>query len=110
MRAKTLVLMIARIISTVNRMRATALILLTVFVTHVKLFAESGGISMDADKVRIPKQKRSIEIKNKIKRTAQELFSEKGYYNTSSNDIVKAAGVSIGAFYSYFKDKKALFF
>lgn len=64
---------------------------------------------MDTDRVRIPKQKRSIEIKNKIKRTAQELFSEKGYYNTSSNDIVKAAGVSIGAFYSYFKDKKALF-
>lgn len=64
---------------------------------------------MDANKVRIPKQKRSIEIKNKIKRTAQELFSEKGYHNTSSNDIVKAAGVSIGAFYSYFKDKKALF-
>nr|WP_319489235.1 TetR/AcrR family transcriptional regulator [uncultured Caproiciproducens sp.] len=64
---------------------------------------------MSADKVRIPKQKRSIEIKKKIKVTAQELFSEKGYYNTSSNEIVKAAGSSIGAFYSYFSDKKALF-
>lgn len=64
---------------------------------------------MNEDRVRIPKQKRSIEIKKKIKAIAQELFSEKGYYNTSSNDIVKAAGVSIGAFYSYFKDKKALF-
>ena len=68
-----------------------------------------GDIRMAADKVRIPKQKRSIEIKNKIKRTAKKLFSEKGYHNTSSNNIVKAAGVSIGAFYSYFKDKKALF-
>jgi len=64
---------------------------------------------MNADKVRIPKQKRSIEIKKKIKTTAQELFSENGYYNTSSNEIVKAAGSSIGAFYSYFSDKKALF-
>ncbi len=64
---------------------------------------------MNKDKVRIPKQKRSIEIKKKIKATAQELFSEKGYYNTSSNEIVKIAGVSIGAFYSYFNDKKALF-
>lgn len=64
---------------------------------------------MGGGKVRIPRQKRSIEIKNKIKRTAQVLFSEKGYHNTSSNEIVKTAGVSIGAFYSYFKDKKALF-
>lgn len=64
---------------------------------------------MNADKVRIPKQKRSIEIKKKIKVTAQVLFSENGYYNTSSNEIVKVAGSSIGAFYSYFSDKKALF-
>ena len=66
-------------------------------------------MGMTADKVRIPKQKRSIEIKNKIKRAARELFSEKGYHNTSSNEIVKSAGVSIGAFYSYFSNKKALF-
>jgi len=64
---------------------------------------------MNTDKVRIPKQKRSIEIKKRIKETAQKLFSERGYHNTSSNEIVKAAGVSIGAFYSYFSDKKALF-
>lgn len=64
---------------------------------------------MYEDRVRIPRQKRSIENKQKIKKTAQELFSEQGYYNTSSNDIVRAAGVSIGAFYSYFKDKKGLF-
>ena len=64
---------------------------------------------MTAGKVRIPKQKRSADMKKKIKVTAQELFSEKGYYNTSSNEIVRAAGSSIGAFYSYFSDKKALF-
>ena len=66
-------------------------------------------VYMSADKVRMPKQKRSIEIKKKIKATAQKLFCEKGYYNTSSNEIVKAAGSSIGTFYSYFSDKKALF-
>lgn len=64
---------------------------------------------MDGKRVRIPKQKRSIEIKNRIKRTAQELFAQKGYHGTSSNEIVKVAGVSIGAFYSYFKDKRAVF-
>ena len=64
---------------------------------------------MNIGKVRVPQQRRSIEIKRKIKLAAQTLFSEKGYHNTSSNEIVRAAGVSIGAFYSYFPNKKSLF-
>ncbi|MDC7127012.1 MAG: TetR/AcrR family transcriptional regulator [Spirochaetales bacterium] len=64
---------------------------------------------MSTDKVRVPKQKRSIEVKNKIKTAALELFSEKGYHNTSTNEIAKKAGVSIGSLYSYFVDKKAIF-
>ena len=60
-------------------------------------------------KVRIPKQKRSIEKKNAIIVAAIDLFSEKGIYNTNSKEIALKAGVSIGSFYSYFSDKKALF-
>lgn len=60
-------------------------------------------------KIRIPKQKRSIEKKNSIIKAAIELFSEKGIYNTNSKEIVARAGVSIGSFYSYFADKKSLF-
>lgn len=58
---------------------------------------------------RVPKQQRSIEKKQRIKDAAIKLMSEKGYHSTSSNEIAKAADVSIGTFYSYFKDKKELY-
>ena len=58
---------------------------------------------------RIPTQKRSIEKKQRIKDAALKLMSEKGYFATSSNEIAREAGVSIGTFYSYFKDKKELY-
>ena len=61
------------------------------------------------DRKRIPRQKRAIETKMHIVETAIGLFSEKGYYNTSSNEISRRAGVAIGSFYSYFHDKKQLF-
>jgi AcrR family transcriptional regulator len=60
-------------------------------------------------KRRIPVQKRSKEKKTLIIDAACKLFSAKGYYKTSSNEIAREAGVSIGTFYSYFKDKKQLF-
>lgn len=61
-----------------------------------------------ATKIRIPNQKRSKEKKRQIIEASIRLFSENGYYNTSSNQISKTAGVSIGSFYSYFRDKKQL--
>ena len=61
------------------------------------------------EEIRIPKQKRSIEKKEALKKAAVELFSTKGFHNTSSNEIAKKANVSIGTFYSYFVDKKSLY-
>lgn len=61
------------------------------------------------EEIRIPKQKRSIEKKEALKKAAIELFSTKGFHNTSSNEIAKKADVSIGTFYSYFTDKKSLY-
>ena len=58
---------------------------------------------------RVPTQKRSIEKKQRIKDAALKLMSEKGYFATSSNEIAREAGVSIGTFYSYFKDKKEIY-
>ena len=58
---------------------------------------------------RVPTQKRSIEKKQRIKDAALKLMSEKGYFATSSNEIAREAGVSIGTFYSCFKDKKELY-
>jgi AcrR family transcriptional regulator len=38
--------------------------------------------------------------------TAFEIFCEKGYDNTSINDIIEKVGVTKGAFYYYFKSKE----
>lgn len=64
---------------------------------------------MDNLTIREPIQKRSIEKKIKIIEAGLELFSEKGYYHTNTVEIAKAAGVSIGTVYSYFKDKKDIY-
>lgn len=64
---------------------------------------------MGKTEIREPKQKRSIEKKNKIIDTAFLLFCEKGYYNTNTAEIAKVAGVSTGIVYNYFTDKKEIF-
>jgi AcrR family transcriptional regulator len=55
--------------------------------------------------VREPIQKRSIEKKEKIIEYGFELICDKGYYNTNTAEIAKAAGVSTGIVYQYFNDK-----
>ncbi|BBO70699.1 AcrR family transcriptional regulator [Desulfosarcina alkanivorans] len=60
-------------------------------------------------KVRIPQQKRSIETKNRIFVAAKDQFAKNGFHGTNTKEIASAAGVSVGSFYSYFKDKKELF-
>jgi len=58
--------------------------------------------------VRTPKQQRGIQTKNRIMDAAFHLYAQKGIHGTNSKEIVEKAGVSIGSFYSYFKDKKSL--
>lgn len=59
--------------------------------------------------IREPTQKRSIEKKTKIIKAGLDLFCEKGFYHTNTAEIAKAAGVSTGTVYSYFKDKKDIY-
>lgn len=59
--------------------------------------------------IRKPIQKRSIEKKTRIIKAGFELFCKKGYYNTNTVEIAKAAEVSTGTVYSYFKDKKDIY-
>jgi AcrR family transcriptional regulator len=48
------------------------------------------------------------DARDKILRAAAKLFVEKGYEDTTMQDIVKAARTSIGNVYFYFKNKEAL--
>jgi len=56
-----------------------------------------------------PKQNRSLETKSRILHAGFKLFSQKGLHGTNSREIAAAAGVSIGSFYTYFKNKRLLF-
>jgi len=58
--------------------------------------------------VRTPKQQRSIQTKKRIIKAAFHLYAQKGIHGTNSKEIAGKAGVSIGSFYSYFKNKKTL--
>ncbi len=62
---------------------------------------------------KMPRTKEQFEnirekSREKILRTALELFSEKGYKGTSINDIAKAAGISKGLAYNYFENKQQI--
>lgn len=51
---------------------------------------------------------KAIETKNKIYRTANQLFREFGFENVSVDSIVEMAGVSKGSFYVHFDSKDSL--
>ncbi|MBU5437278.1 TetR/AcrR family transcriptional regulator [Tissierella sp. MSJ-40] len=54
--------------------------------------------------------KESMEIKKKkILQYAFDLFAEKGYSETSMDDIVRATGISKGGIYYYFNSKEEIF-
>lgn len=64
---------------------------------------------MGNQEIREPIQKRSIEKKQNIIKYGFELICEKGYHNTNTAEIAKAAGVSTGIVYQYFNDKRDIF-
>jgi AcrR family transcriptional regulator len=47
--------------------------------------------------------------RGRLLESAKTLFSQRGYYATSVEDIVESAGFSKGTFYFYFKSKEELF-
>jgi AcrR family transcriptional regulator len=48
-------------------------------------------------------------VRDRILDAAEKLFSSKGYYDTSMDEIVEESGLSKGAIYGYFKSKEELF-
>lgn len=58
---------------------------------------------------RAPRQRRSIEKRDRILEAAYATFCEQGYYKSTTIEIARRAGVSVGCLYSYFADKYDLF-
>jgi len=54
------------------------------------------------------RKEQAAASKDLLIRTARTLISEKGYDAVSIQDIVKACGLSVGAFYHHFKSKNEL--
>jgi AcrR family transcriptional regulator len=53
--------------------------------------------------------KETAKLKERVIEESLKLFSVKGYTNTSTTDIIEAAGTSKGGFYNHFKSKEQLF-
>jgi AcrR family transcriptional regulator len=66
----------------------------------------NGSMGKTRADIRIPQQQRSRETKARMLRSAEYLFSKKGFYKTNSKEIARRAGVAVGNFYAYFRDKK----
>ena len=67
------------------------------------------GDKMSKDKAtRVPQQARSIKKRSSLMDAAARLFDRHGFEGTNAKAIAQEAGVSVGTFYAYFKDKKAI--
>ena len=49
------------------------------------------------------------EVRDRILSAAEKLFSSKGYYDTSMDEVVAESGLSKGTIYLYFRSKEDLF-
>lgn len=54
------------------------------------------------------RKEKAAETKNKIYKSAEQLFSSHGFENVNVDDIVKHAGVAKGSFYVHFESKDFL--
>ncbi|WP_242634576.1 TetR/AcrR family transcriptional regulator [Bacillus timonensis] len=64
------------------------------------------GITNADQKVLSPK---GLETREKLLHAAEEVFGQKGYYETSIVNISQEANVAQGTFYNYFPSKKDIF-
>ena len=63
----------------------------------------------DIKGVNTPKTKVGLNKMMKLVEAAEELFTTKGFYQTSISDICKSAGTAVGTFYIYFQTKTDIY-
>jgi AcrR family transcriptional regulator len=51
------------------------------------------------------RERRRLETREKLYRTAMELFAKRGFFETTTEDITEAADVGQGTFFNYFPTK-----
>jgi AcrR family transcriptional regulator len=56
------------------------------------------------------RDRRSNEIRDRLLKAALQLFAEKGYVNTTVEEITALADVAKGTFFNYFQSKEHVFF
>ena len=59
-------------------------------------------------RVRTPQQARSRRTREQILKAAVASFEKRGYEQTTTAEIARQAGIAVGTFYGYFKDKRAI--
>jgi AcrR family transcriptional regulator len=55
-----------------------------------------------------PLQERSLDKRARLKAAGRALFGEKGYENTSIEEIAQRAKLAVGSFYQHFRSKRQL--
>ncbi len=63
----------------------------------------------DIKGVNRPKTQLGLNKMMKLIEAAEELFTTKGFYQTSISDICKSAGTAVGTFYIYFQTKTDIY-
>ena len=53
----------------------------------------------------IPESEEGRRSFDRLVKAAEALFSQQGYRSTTIKDIAQSAGLSVGAFYIYFRSK-----
>ena len=60
------------------------------------------------ENIKLPRQVRSQQVKNRIFEAAVKLIKEHGYEYVTVNNVCSTAGVSVGSFYHHFANKDEL--
>ena len=57
----------------------------------------------------IPESEEGRRSFDRLVKAAEDLFSQQGYRSTTIKDIAQSAGLSVGAFYIYFRSKYQIY-